>query len=142
MHTEAHPGLAGIPLVVEARPMVHVDTGNVPLLLHELRHALERLLTEGTTHVIDLRAIPLGPGEEERLLETLGTGEMRAEFNSLGRSVIEESSYPGLWRVTHWNTTDEITGRFLEVAFTPALLSSPPEDVSAGLARLTAVLDG
>ncbi|HXQ30667.1 MAG TPA: hydrogenase expression/formation C-terminal domain-containing protein [Steroidobacteraceae bacterium] len=142
MRTEAQPGLAGIPLVVEAGPMVHVDSGNVPLLLHELRHALDRLLADGTTHVIDLRAIPLGPGEEERLLETLGTGEVRAEFTALGRSVIEESSYPGLWQITHWNTADEMTGRFLEVAFTPALLSSPPEDVNAGLARLMAALNG
>jgi hydrogenase-1 operon protein HyaF len=142
MRTDTHPGLAGIPLVVEAAATVHVDSGNVPLLLHELRHALERLLVDGTTHVIDLRAIPLGPGEEERLLETLGTGEVRAEFDALGRSVIEESAYPGLWRITHWNTADEMTGRFLEVTFTPALLSSPPEDVTAGLARLTADLDG
>jgi hydrogenase-1 operon protein HyaF len=132
----------GIPLVVEPSPTVHVDSGNVPLLLHELRHALERLLTEDTTHVIDLRAIPLGPGEEERLLEALGTGEVRAEFDALGRSTIEESAYPGLWRVTHWNTAGEITGRFLEVTFTPALLASPPEDVRAGLARLTADLIG
>jgi hydrogenase-1 operon protein HyaF len=142
MRTEAHPALAGIPLVVEGTPMVHVDSGNVPLLLHELRHALERLLKDGTTHIIDLRAIPLGPGEEERLLETLGTGEVRAEFTALGRSVIEESAYPGLWRITHWNTADEMTGRFLEVTFTPALLSSPPEDVSAGLDRLKTDLGG
>ena len=41
-----------------------VETGNVPLLLAEVRHALERLVKSGTPHVIDLRNIGLIAGIE------------------------------------------------------------------------------
>lgn len=142
MPTDTRRHLSGIKIAVEPPARIEVDTGNVPLILTEIRHALKRLLTDGTTHTIDLRAIPLGPGEAERLLETLGIGEVRAEFASLGRTEFQESSYHAVWRVTHWNAAHEVTGRFVEVAFTPALLASPPDDVGEGLARLTADLAG
>lgn len=118
-----------------------VETGNVPLLLQEVRHALERLVRSGTPHTIDLRAIPLGPGEEDRLLAALGRGEVRAEFDSMGPTEIQECGYAGVWCVTHRNpggTT--VTGRYLEITYAPGLLASPAEDVSAALERLTAEL--
>jgi hydrogenase-1 operon protein HyaF len=126
------PGLAGC----GARE----GTGNVPLLLAEVRHALARLADDGSTHVIDLRAIPLGPGEEDTLLATLGRGELHAEFDALGRTEIVECAYPGVWLVTHRDAGDAVVGRFLEITYSPALLASPPEDVRAGLERLTAEL--
>ena len=122
-------------------PAFATESGNVPLLLAEIRHALERLLASGTVHAIDLRAIPLGPGEEERLLAALGTGELFATFDALGRSELQECGYPGVWRVTHWNTTGEVTGRFLEITYAPSLFAADPEDVRAGLERLAARLD-
>ena len=118
-----------------------VETGNVPMLLSEVRHALERLVRSGTPHTIDLRAIPLGPGEEDRLLAALGRGEVHAEFDSMGPTEIQECGYAGVWCVTHRNpggTT--VTGRFLEITYAPELLASPAEDVSAALERLTAEL--
>jgi hydrogenase-1 operon protein HyaF len=118
-----------------------IDTGNVPLLLNEVRHALERLTATGDTHAVDLRAIPLGPGEEDRLLGALGRGEVRAEFDSMGPTEIQESGYPGVWLVTHRNPGGTVTGRFLEITFAPDLLASPVEDVRAALERLTAELD-
>ena len=119
---------------------VETESGNIPLLLHELRHALEALVTDGKTHVVDLRAIPLAPGEEDRLLATLGEGELVAEFDALGKSEIRECGYPGIWRVTHWNAAGELIGRYLEVTFVPTLLASQPRDVRAGLERLSASL--
>ena len=99
MPLETRPaGLAGISVAVE------IDSGNIPLLLHELRHALERLLADGTPHALDLRAIPLAPGEEDRLLAALGEGELVAELDAQGRSEIRECAYPGVWRISHWNT--------------------------------------
>jgi hydrogenase-1 operon protein HyaF len=135
MSREAHSGrLASIRVAVES------ESGNVPLLMHELRHALEALVADGTTHVVDLRAIPLAPGEEDRLLEALGRGELVAEFHAHGKSEICECGYPGVWRVTHWNAIGELVGRFIEVTYAPALLASQPQDVRAGLARLTNLL--
>jgi hydrogenase-1 operon protein HyaF len=138
MATDARQRLASIAVVTEglAPPGVGAVSGNVPLLMSEIRHALERLLDSGATHTIDLRAIPLGPGEEDRLLAALGTGELCATFDALGRSELQECSYPGVWRITHWNSADEVTGRFIEVTFAPALLAADREDVRAGLERL------
>jgi len=110
------------------------------LLLGEIRHALERLLATGAIHAIDLRTIPLGPGEEERLLAALGTGELCATFDALGRSELQECSYPGVWRISHWNAAGELIGQFIEVTFAPDLLASNREDIQAGLERLTAEL--
>jgi hydrogenase-1 operon protein HyaF len=115
---------------------VEFDSGNVPLLLNELRHALERLLGDGTVHAIDLRAIPLAPGEEERLLRALGEGELSAILDAQGRSEIRESAYPGIWCITHHDPAGTVVGRFIEVTFAPALLASQRPDIVQGLERL------
>jgi hydrogenase-1 operon protein HyaF len=112
------------------------ETGNVKPLLYEIRHALERLLNGEDGTIIDMRGLPLAPGEEKRIEAALGEGEVRAELNALGQSIILETSYPGVWLVTHRNTEGEVIGRQIEVTFMPALLESQPEDIRAGLAAL------
>ena len=113
-----------------------VVTGNVEPLLHEIRHALKRLAAgeEGTT--IDLKGLPLAPGEEERIEETLGVGEVRAEVDALGPTVIRETSYPGVWLITHKNADDAVVARFIEVTYIPELLRSQQADIDAGIVRL------
>jgi hydrogenase-1 operon protein HyaF len=117
-----------------------IGTHNVIPLLHEIRHALAQLLEEGKETVIDLRSIPLAPGEEAAIEQALGEGEMQAVLSALGPSDFRESSYPGVWLVTHYNHDDKIVGKFVEVAIVPALLRSQPEDMAAGLRRLEARL--
>jgi hydrogenase-1 operon protein HyaF len=116
------------------------ETGNVRPLLHEIRHALERLLAGEDGTVIDMRSLPLAPGEERRIEEALGEGEVRAELNALGLSTIQETAYPGVWLITHRNTEDEIVGRLIEVTRIPPLLESQPEDMRAGLMQLDRTL--
>lgn len=113
-----------------------VATGNVEPLLHEIRHALRRLVggEDGTT--IDLKSLPLAPGEEERIEATLGTGEVRAEVDALGPTLIQETSYPGVWLITHKNADGAVVARFIEVTYIPELLRSQPEDIDAGIDRL------
>lgn len=113
-----------------------VATGNVEPLLHEIRHALKRLAggEEGTT--IDLKRLPLAPGEEERIEETLGTGEVRAQVDALGPTLIQETSYPGVWLITHKNADDVVVARFIEVTHIPELLRSQQADIDAGIDRL------
>lgn len=113
-----------------------VATGNVDPLLHEIRHALRRLAQgeEGTT--IDLKRLPLAPGEEERIEATLGVGEVHAEVDALGPTLIQETSYPGVWLITHKNADDVVVARFVEVTYVPELLKSQPADIDAGIARL------
>jgi hydrogenase-1 operon protein HyaF len=136
--TDARARLASIAVVTEGLASGAGDgaSGNLPLLLREIHHALGRLLADGAVHAIDLRALPLAPGEEERLLAALGVGELCASFDALGRSELQECRYPGVWRVTHWNSAGELTGRFIEITFAPALLAADREDVQAGRERL------
>ena len=65
-------------------------TWNVRPLLNEVRYALKALLESGATHIIDLRSIPLAPGEEETIIKTLGQGEVHARLNPHGLSEIYE----------------------------------------------------
>jgi hydrogenase-1 operon protein HyaF len=113
-----------------------VATGNVEPLLHEIRHALTRLADGEDGTVIDLKRLPLAPGEEERIEETLGTGEVRAEVDALGPTLIQETSYPGVWLVTHKNADDVVVARFIEVTYIPELLRSQQADIDAGIDRL------
>ena len=111
-------------------------TGNVEPLLHEIRHALKRLADGEDGTIIDLQRLPLAPGEDERIEEVLGQGEVRAEINALGPTLVQETSYPGVWLVTHRNTEQVVVGRFIEVTHIPELLKSQQADIENGANRL------
>ena len=115
-------------------------THNVQPLLHEIRHALVKLLEHDGCTVIDLRSLPLAPGEEEQLLEKLGRGEVTAHLHALGPSEIVEIRYPGVWVVVHFNNDNEVIGKFIEVCEVPGLLRSQQEDVRQGLEQLQSQL--
>ena len=122
--------LDAIPVTTE------VASGNVEPLLHEIRHALKRLATGGEGTVIDLKRLPLAPGEEERIEAILGEGEVRAEVDALGPTQVLETSYPGVWLVTHRNAEDSIVARFIEVTDMPELLKSQPADIEYAIQKL------
>lgn len=119
---------------------VEAATGNVEPLLHEIRHALKRLAQGKDGTVIDLKRLPFAPGEEERLEAILGQGEVRAELQALGPTVVQETSYPGVWLVTHYNNDDAITARFIEVTRMPEVLMSQQEDIEVGINKLESEL--
>lgn len=122
--------LASIPVAVE-----HAS-GNIEPLLHEIGHALERLLADGAASAIDLRSVPLAPGEEERILELLGKGEVRAELEAGGLSTVQETRFAGVWVVTHLNTEGEVIGRLIEICFIPDIVRSQPAEMREGRERL------
>ena len=115
-------------------------THNVKPLLHEIKHALDNLIKTGQTTIIDLRSIPLAPGEEDKILNTLGQGEVQAQLNALGLSEIVETRYPGVWIITHYNDEQHVTSRFIEVTTMPEILCSQTEDVMEARSRLTSDL--
>jgi len=115
-------------------------TGNVTPLLHEIRHALSALLENGEQTIIDLRSMPLAPGEEAHIETALGQGEVRVELNALGRSDIIETQYPGVWLVTHSNTDGTILGKYIEIALIPDILQAQGGDIQAGLEQLSDTL--
>lgn len=109
-------------------------------LLHEIRHALARLVEEGEPTVIDIQSIPMGPGDLQRLLDALGEGEIRAELEALGKSVIRESRYSGVWIIEHMNGSGGVASRFVEITWVPSLLQAQAVDVQAGLKELADAL--
>lgn len=111
-------------------------TWNVQPILHEIRHALKQLIDTGETAIIDLRSIPLAPGEEDSLIDTLGNGEVQATLNALGPSEIIETRFPGVWLVTHYNEEKNIIGRFIEITELPHILKSQREDMIIALDTL------
>ncbi len=113
-----------------------LSTGNVEPLLHEVRHALQRWLDDGEVTVIDLRSIPMGPGEEDRIVSELGRGEVQARMSALGPSEIFETRFPAVWLVTHWNNDEEVIGKFIEICDMPRLLMAQEEDIREGLELL------
>ena len=115
-------------------------THNVQPLLHEIRHALARLLDDGGYTAIDLRSLPLAPGEEVQLLDKLGQGEVYARLHALGPTEIVETRYPGVWVVVHFNNDNEVIGRFIEICDIPALLRSQQDDIRQGLEQLQSQL--
>ncbi len=86
--------------------------------------------------IIDLRGVPLAPGEEGRILEFLGTGEVRAEFEASGRSTVNESRFPGVWVVTHHDATGDIMSRLIEITLVPEILRSQVEELRDSHERL------
>lgn len=115
-------------------------TGNVQPLLHEIRHALKRLASGEDGTVIDLQRLPLAPGEEQRIEAVLGEGEVRAEINALGPTLVQETAYPGVWLITHRNAEESVIGRFIEVTDMPELLKSQRADIESGINRLESEL--
>lgn len=115
-------------------------TGNVTPLLHEIRHALAALLETGEQTIIDLRSMPLAPGEEAHIETALGQGEVRVELNALGRSEIIETQYPGVWLITHSNTDGALLGKYIEIALIPDILQAQQGDIQAGLEQLSDTL--
>ena len=117
-----------------------VFTGNVVPILNEIRHALQRLLDDGEATTIDLRGIPMGPGEEAHIEALLGTGEVAATIDAMGRSTVNETSLAGVWLVVHYNENDDILGKFIEITRYPTILESQTEDMRSALERLPGIL--
>ena len=141
---DANDALKSIGVKVEPTSVEEIDafTLNVVPLLHEVRHALERLLEAGEPTTIDLGAIPLAPGEFEKIDAALGTGEVKVVLEAMGPSQIYETQFSGVWRITHFNAANEVVGRFVEVTRIPEILLAQEADVRVGLDLLSRKLSG
>ncbi|MGD2019579.1 MAG: hydrogenase expression/formation C-terminal domain-containing protein [Thiohalocapsa sp.] len=128
--------IGDIPVQVEGAPAAPAEYGNALPVLSEVRHALAQLVDGGEPTQIDLGAMPFGPGDEDRLMALLGSGEVTASVNALGLTRIQETAYRGVWIVEYLNTDDQRVALHLEIATVPQLLRSPPADLSDALAAL------
>ncbi len=123
-------------ITIKAETAQHSSVGNVAAILTEISSLLEKLAASGATSLIDLKSLPFSPGEYEQLRLTLGRGEVSARLDAIGMSEINETHFPGVWWVTHYNVEGDIVADLIEIAAVPNILFSQPEDVRAGLERL------
>jgi hydrogenase-1 operon protein HyaF len=132
--------LAGIKILVEdAIPQAAFSENLLPLL-HEIRHSVRRLLETGEPTTLDLNAIPFGPAEEEKLMATLGQGEIEAHIEAMGRSRVWETRYPGVWVVEHKNPAGERIALQVEITEIPTILKAQDADIRDGLDNLSETL--
>jgi len=134
-------GLNGIPVRIGTAPGAAAESGNAIPILHEIRHALERLAATGETTRIDLNAMPFGPGDMERLADLLGTGEVHATVEALGPTHVQETAIPGVWLVDYRNAESERLTLHIEIAFVPEILRTQPGDLETSIAALDARLE-
>ena len=80
---ENDPNSSGRPCFGASGFSPAMTTGNAEPILHEIRHAVARLLENGEATVIDLRAMPFGPGDEQRFEEVIGEGAVAATVEEL-----------------------------------------------------------
>lgn len=125
-----------IPVQVNPGPAKPMPSLNVKPILHEVKHSLSRLLQSGEPSVIDLRAMPLAPGEDEAIREALGDGEVVIKIDALGPSIVSETAYSGVWWVEHRNSDDVLAGLYIEIAHVPEILRPDQTDLADSLARL------
>jgi len=133
-------GLDAIDVRVEG--LGSLGTDNALPLLHEIRHALERLASTGEPTTIDLSSIPFSQHDRDRLFETLGEGEVRARVDAFGPSTVRETAFPGVWLVQHANPHDEELSAFIEISRLPNILTTPLADVEDSAVALAAKLAG
>ena len=131
-------GLDDIQVKVESPGFRH----NALPILHEIRHALAKLVESGENTVIDLNAIPFGPGDEDELLAVLGKGEVSATVDALGPTLVSETGYAGVWLVDYRDADDNRIAFQIEVTETPEILKAHPDDMWDGAERLAAGLQG
>lgn len=109
-------------------------------LLAEIARLLDRLACRGETAVIDLRSLPIGGADRERLEAALGRGEVTATVDAAGRSDVHETAYPGVWWVRHFGATGQPLTERIEIASVPEALAAHPDDIAAAARRLGALV--
>ena len=109
-------------------------------ILSEIRHALARLAETGEPTCIDLAAMPFGPGDEDRLMELLGRGEVQASVDALGPTRIWETRFPGVWVLDYANADDQRIALQIEVDEVPRILRAQRPDLNDSLIALDARL--
>ena len=128
--------LKGIPIAVANDVAGLTLSGNADPVLHEIQSLLNDLVTTGKSASIDLRSLPLFPGDYEKLKEVLGQGEVSATIDAMGPTQVRETSVHGVWWVTHYNSDETIIAEFIEVTYIPEILRTHPADARVGLELL------
>ena len=131
-----------IPVELEARGIesAHADT-TAAALLHEIGERLAALRDSGAAGCIDLRRTPLSPRARADLAAVLGSGEVAATVDALGRTRARETAVPGVWWVTHHDGDDTVVGELIEITSCPEILVTPAEELRMAGRKLSARIE-
>jgi hydrogenase-1 operon protein HyaF len=110
-------------------------------LLQELQNMLNTLMTKGESNSIDIRSLPMLPGDYEQIKSILGDGEVTATVSAMGPTRIHETRIPGIWWVTHSNANDEVMAEIIEVTPMPEILQTPEVELQHAGGRLGKIID-
>jgi hydrogenase-1 operon protein HyaF len=132
--------LDAIKVTVEGTAGLAGDALNTVPILHEIRHALEKLAAADETTTIDLSSIPFGPGDKQRLFDVLGEGEVEATVDAMGATRVQETRFAGVWLVQYLSVSGEELATHIEVTRCPSLLVTPQQDLADAAQALKARL--
>jgi len=111
-------------------------TGQAEAVLTEVAEMLKRLIEQNIEDSIDLRSLPLSTADRTWLDRQLGRGEVEILLEAGGRSIMTETAYPGVWRITHRDGQDRVVAEFVEVAWVPKIVKPDAGDVKKGYESL------
>lgn len=129
-------GLPEIPVRVNTEVNEHGVTDNVRALLAEISTMLTELINHSKSDSLDIRSLPLLPGEYEAIKTILGEGEIKASFDSLGPTHIYETGLAGVWWVRHDNEDEECVAEMIEITRIPEILKSPLNEIEISKSAL------
>jgi len=131
-----------IAILVNEKPASECQvSANVKAILNEINSLMQVLLETGVSNTIDLRGLPLEPGEYESLKAILGEGEVSATLETMGSSKIIETQLSGVWWLFHDDENAERLAEFIEVTFMPTILKSDRVEVAAAKEALLEQLE-
>lgn len=126
-------------IAIEVVEATQTETGlsaNVLAILHEIASLQEALVADNETGSIDLRGLPLLPGERDALQTVLGKGELSVTLDTLGPTRIYETQVAGVWWVQHENREGERIAELIEVTRCPQIIKSDVRDIGEAAAAL------
>jgi hydrogenase-1 operon protein HyaF len=127
-------GLSDIPVeVIDSCATAAEPSPQLLAILQELETMLKELIDSGEQNSIDIRSLPMMPGDYEQLKMILGEGEVQATVNTLGPSQVMETKIPGIWWISHRNAHDEVLAEFIEVTSLPEILKPQPGDLKEAI---------
>ena len=101
----------------------------VNAVLAEVVERLEQLAAGATPEAIDLRSLPLNPGDRAHLAEALGDGEVDITLRLDGTSRVRETGAAGVWWIEHRDARGDVIAELLEITRIPEILNADPGDI-------------
>ena len=124
-----------IPVHVESGT-INDDNGMVAAVVNEIHQMLKAYLDKDEEAAIDVKSLPLSDDGYRLLKQQLGVGEITAVAQLSGDTEVYETSYAGVWWVTHRNIGDKIIADHIQVTRIPSILCSHVEDMKQSLKRM------